>query len=412
MAVFQYTAKDMQSRNKKGIIEADSMRHARQLLREKNLLPLSVTPVAEKSKAKAVKSGGKFSFSFLQPKVKPRDLALMMRQLSTLIKSGMPLDESLMAVSEQSENKRVAQVLLGVRAKVLEGYSLASAMQTFPSVFSQLYCTTVESGEHSGKLHYVLHELAVYSEKQHKLRQQVFQALMYPCMVMLVSLGVVAFLLTDVVPKIVDVFTQTKQALPTATVVLIAMSNFVRHYGYLMVIVAVLIILGFRMLYKRKGVRMVVDRFLLRLPLIGKQITMINGARFARTLGILNSSGVGILTCLQGASKTVSSLPMRTALEAVHDQVKEGAPLHVSLKQAGFFTPMFVHLVASGESGGNLDEMLLYASDYQEQEVEALLKNVLVLFEPIMILVMGGIVLFIVLAILLPIFNLDQFAGG
>ena len=405
MAVFRYTAKDNNAKTKKGVIEADSSRHARQLLRDKNLLPVEISEVAEKAKAKT-------KFSFLKPKIKTRDMALMMRQLSTLLKSAMPLDEALMAVSEQSENKKVAEVLLGVRGKVLEGYSLASAMEAFPSVFPQLYCTTVESGEHSGRLDYVLTELAVYSEKQHKLKQQVVQALMYPCMVMFVSILVVAFLLTDVVPKIVAVFTQTKQALPTATVVLIGMSNFIRSYGYILVAAIIVIIFVFRFLYKKPKIKMAVDNFLLRIPVIGKQIKMINGARFARTLGILNSSGVGILTCLKGATKTVSSLPMRTALEEVHDQVKEGVALHVGLKQAGFFTPMFVHLVASGESGGNLDEMLLYASDYQEQEVEALLKNVLTLFEPIMILVMGGVVLFIVLAILLPIFNMDQFAGS
>jgi general secretion pathway protein F len=405
MGVYKYTAKDLQSRTKKGVIEADSMRQARQLLRNKDLLPIDITEVAEKNRSKA-------SFSLFKQKIKTRDMALMMRQLSTLLKSGMPLDEALLAVSEQSENKRVAEVLLGVRGKVLEGFSLASAMESFPSIFSQLYSTTVESGEHSGRLDYVLTELAVYSEKQHKLKQQVMQALMYPCMVMLVSILVVTFLLTDVVPKIVAVFTQTKQALPTATIILIAMSNFIRSYGYIVLAVIFVLIVLFRYLYKKHKVKMVVDGFLLKVPIIGKQIKMINSARFARTLAILNSSGVGILSCLQGATKTISSLPMRTALEGVHDQVKEGVALHVGLKQAKFFTPMFVHLVASGESGGNLDEMLLYASDYQEQEVEALLKNILTLFEPIMILVMGGIVLFIVLAILLPIFNMDQFAGN
>ena len=275
MGAYHYTAKDMKSRTKKGVIEADSLRHARQLLREKNLLPLSVEAVSGKGTAAKEEKSDIRSGGWFKSKVTAKDMALMMRQLSTLIKSSMPLDEALLAISEQTEKKHIAAILLGVRAKVMEGRSLASAMAAFPKVFSPLYCTTVESGEHSGKLDYVLTELAMYSEKQNALKQQVRQALMYPCMVMLVSLLVVVFLLTDVVPKIVTVFTQSKQALPMATVILIAMSSFIRHYGYLLLIAIFVLLFIFNRLLKRPTVRMKVDRFLLRIPIIGHQIKMI-----------------------------------------------------------------------------------------------------------------------------------------
>ena len=293
----------------------------------------------------------------------------------------------------------------------MEGHTLAAGMGEFPEAFPKLYQTTIASGEKSGKLDHVLLRLAEYTEKQHHIRRKIRQALIYPSMMTMVSISVVVFLLIYVVPKIVDVFTQSNQTLPMVTIVLIGFSMAVKHYGLYFLGVMIVAGYGFARWLKKPVFREKVDRLLLKLPVLGKNIKTINSARFARTFGILNAASVPVLEAMRAASQLITPLPMRYSVEGAIDQVREGASIHLSLDRTNYFSPMFIHLVASGEASGQLEDMLQKAAINQENDVEALIDSTLTLFEPIMILVMGGVVLFIVLAIMLPIFSLDNMSG-
>ncbi|OGT33370.1 MAG: type II secretion system protein GspF [Gammaproteobacteria bacterium RIFCSPHIGHO2_02_FULL_39_13] len=399
MTAFQYIALDKNGKRVKGVAEDDSARGVRQQLRDKQLTPVSVDVISGSVKTE---------FRFGARKLSAADLSLITRQMATLLQAGIPVDEMLTAVSEQTEKQSVKEILLGVRAKVLEGYALADGMMDFPAAFPVLYQTTVAAGERSGKLGQVLDQLAEYTEKQHYIRQKVKQALVYPIMMTSVSLSIVVFLLIYVVPKIIAVFNQTNQVLPLSTEILIAISNFVAHFGlYVLGFIIIFIFLWTRAL-KRKNFRRKVHVLMLKIPVIGRAIKTINGARFGRTLGILNAAAVPVLDAMHASVALVKPLPMSEKIEQAITQVREGASISVALQKTGCFAPMFVHLVSSGESSGQLDLMLEKGASYLEKDVEGLIQTALTLFEPLMILVMGGIVLYIVLAIMLPIFALDQ----
>ena len=405
MTAFQYIALDKSGKRKKGVLEGDSARAIRQQLRDQQLTPVQVDAIA--SRANSQKNSG-LTFRFGARRMAPADLSLITRQMSTLLQAGLPVDEMLTAVSQQTEKQSVKEILLGVRGKVLEGYALADGMNDFPSAFPALYRTTVAAGERTGKLGQVLDQLADYTEKQHYIRQKIKQALVYPIMMMSVSISIVVFLLIDVVPKIINVFSETNQTLPVATQLLIGTSNFLQHYGlYLLFFIIASIFLFVRAL-KNKNFHRKVDIFLLKIPVIGRAIKTINAARFGRTFGILNSAAVPVLDAMHAAVGLVKPLPMHEKIEVAINQVREGAPIYVALQKTNCFAPMFIHLVASGESSGQLDMMLEKSASYLEKDVEGLIQTVLTLFEPVMIIVMGGIVLYIVLAIMLPIFALDQ----
>jgi general secretion pathway protein F len=405
MTAFNYVALDKSGKRIKGVLEGDSARSIRQQLRDKQLTPVDVTSIGER--AKSVKKGG-FSFQFGARRMAAADLSLITRQMSTLLQAGLPVDEVLTAVSQQTEKQAVKEILLGVRAKVLEGYALADGMDDFPSAFPALYRTTVAAGERTGKLGQVLDQLADYTEKQHYIRQKIKQALIYPIMMMSVSVSIVIFLLIDVVPKIIDVFSQTNQTLPLATKILIGTSQFLQHFGIYLLILLIFGVIGFRRALKNKSFRRKTDTFLLKVPVIGRALKTINAARFGRTFGILNAAAVPVLDAMHAAVGLVKPLPMFEKIEIAINQVREGAPIHAALQKTNCFAPMFIHLVASGESSGQLDMMLEKSASYLEKDVEGLIQTALTLFEPFMIIVMGGIVLYIVLAIMLPIFALDQ----
>jgi general secretion pathway protein F len=285
---------------------------------------------------------------------------------------------------------------------------LADGMNDYPTAFPALYRTTVAAGERTGKLGQVLDQLADYTEKQHYIRQKIKQALIYPIMMTSVSISIVIFLLIYVVPKIIAVFSQTNQTLPLATTVLIDISQFVQHYGiYLIIGIIAFIFLWMRAL-KKVAFRRKIDVLLLKTPVIGRAIRTINAARFGRTLGILNAASVPVLDAMHASAGLIKPLPMYEKIQGAIAQVREGSAIHVALQKTGYFAPMFLHLVASGESSGQLDAMLEKAASYLEKDVEGLIQTALTLFEPLMIIVMGGIVLYIVLAIMLPIFALDQ----
>jgi len=401
MSAFEYKALDKDGKDQKGVIEGDTARQIRQQLRDMGLTPLTVDEVKQQQKKNS--SGGLF-----QQRISAMDLALITRQVSTLLSAGMPIEESLRSVAAQSEKNKVKRVLLSVRSAVREGHSLSTGLSEFPSVFPELYRKTVEAGEESGHLDNVLDRLADYTEAKQQMQQKTMMALFYPIMLVIISILIVIGLLTFVVPQIVRVFENVAQDLPTATQILISMSEFLKSNGIFLIIALIIAIVIGKSVLKKPSALLAWHKLLLKMPFAGRLIRGSNSARFARTLSILSSSNVQILEALRISGQVVTNLPMRQAIEDIAEKVKEGANIHQSMEQSGYFPPMTVSLIASGESSGNLEDMLARAAVIQEREIESIMSTTLGLLGPIMILLMGGIVLFIVLATLLPIFNLNQ----
>lgn len=402
MGAFEYTAVDRRGRQQKGVLEGDTARQVRQLLRERGMLPMAITEVVERERGTR-----RTSLTFRRG-ISAADLALVTRQLATLLRSGMPLEETLLAVGQQAEKPRLKSILLGVRSRVMEGHTLAAGLAEFPQAFPEIYRATVAAGEQSGHLDPVLERLADYTESRQQLRQRVSHALIYPVILTVMAIGIVSGLLGFVVPKIVGVFENTGQALPLFTRMLIASSDFLREYGY--VVLALLALGGFvfsRML-RRLPFRRRWHRFLLRVPLVGRLTRGINTARFTRTLSILAGSGVPVLEALRIAGEVVINVPMREAIHETAVRVREGAPLGRSLGASRLFPPMTMHLISSGEASGELESMLERAADNQEREVDSLVGALLSILEPALIVLMGVLVFAIVMAILLPIFQLNQ----
>jgi general secretion pathway protein F len=406
MPAFQYAALDADGRTRKGVLEGDTARQVRQLLRERALVPIEVAEVA-----------GQQSPQQPQPllhqqrwrgRINATELALLTRQLATLIGSGLPIEQALGTVAQQSGKARLNSLLLAVRARVLEGHSLATALQDFPRVFPELFRATVAAGEQSGHLEIVFERLADYTENRQNLRQKVGLALFYPLILTLVAIAIVIGLLAYVVPQVVQVFASVSQQLPLLTRALIATSEFLNDYGWLMLGAAVAVIVCFSYAMRYTSVRFRLQQLLLGLPLLGRLLCGLNSARFAHTFSILTASGVPVLDALRIAAQVIGNLPMRTAIQQASGRVKEGGSLHKALAESGYFPPMAVQLIASGEASGRLDTMLERAAIQQERETDTLIAALLGIFEPLLILTMGAIVLVIVLAILLPIFDLNQ----
>jgi general secretion pathway protein F len=401
MSAFQYTALDPSGREKRGVLEGDTARQVRQKLRGKGWTPMAVDEVAKQE------TRGRRTSRF-QRGISPMDLALVTRQLATLVRAGLQLEEALRDVAEQTEKPRIERILLAVRSRVREGHSLAAGLSEFPSVFPELYRKTVEAGEQSGHLDVVLERLADYAENLQQMRQKTMLALFYPALLTGMAILVVTGLLTYVVPQVVKVFDNMGQQLPWLTRALISVSDIARDYGW--VILVLLAVLGFSLysLIKRPGPRTAWHSLLLRLPLIGRMIKGMNAARFARTLSILTASSVPILDALRISAQVLTNVSMRRAVEEAALRVREGSSIRAALGDTGYFPPMTLSMIASGESSGDLEGMLERAANIQEREIETMISALLGLFEPVLILVMGGVVLIIVLAILLPIFQLNQ----
>jgi general secretion pathway protein F len=402
MGAFEYIALDAQGRERKGLIEGDTPKHVRQLLRDKQLLPMDIQETAEKELKKGRARG------FFRRGLSTLDLALLTRQLATLLRSGLPLEESLQAVAEQTEKPRVQRIILGVRSKVVEGHPLADGLRDFPQAFPEIYRATVSAGEQSGKLDSVLERLSDYTESRQVMGQQVSNALVYPIVLMVLSFAIVSFLLAYVVPQVVAVFESGHQELPIATRILIGMSAFIRHYWIYALIILGIVIWAFRRWLRAPEARLRFDRFMLRVPLVGKLIRGLNTARFSRTFSILTASAVPVLEALRISAEVVSSMPMRRAVEDAALRVREGAPIGKSLAARKIFPPMMIHLISSGESSGELEKMLERAASNQEREMDGLLSTMTNLLGPFMVVFMGAIVMFIVIALLLPIFQLND----
>lgn len=403
MSAFEYTAVDASGRERKGTLEGDTARQVRQLLRDQALLPLTVTEVAQQERRQQ-----RAKLGTVRRGVSAADLSLLTRQLATLVQSGLPLDEALQAVGEQTEKPRIRSVILGVRAKVLEGHSLADGLADFPRVFPEIYRATVAAGEQSGHLDTVLERLSDYTESREQLRSRTLNAMLYPVLLFVVCTSIVFLLLTFVVPKIVKQFENSKAQLPVLTEILITISDFARDWGWLVILCIGAGAWLFNRWLRNPASRQRYHAVLLRLPLIGKVVRGTNTARFSRTLATLTSSAVPVLEALRISGEVVTNLPMRNAVQEAAARVREGAAIGRSLGATKMFPPMMIHLISSGETSGELETMLDRAATNQEREMEAILGTFVGLLGPLMILVMGGFVLLIVLAMLLPIFELNQ----
>jgi general secretion pathway protein F len=402
MGAFVYTALDALGKERKGLIEGDTAKHVRQLLREKQLLPVDIQEAAQSEQKRTTRS------LFARRGLSTLDLALLTRQLATLLRSGLPLEESLQAVAEQTEKPRVQRIILGVRSKVVEGHPLADGLGDFPQAFPEIYRATVAAGEQSGKLDSVLERLSDYTESRQVMGQQVSNALVYPIVLMVLSFAIVSFLLAYVVPQVVAVFESGHQELPLATRILIGASDFVRHYWIYGLILIGAVAWGFNRWLRSPDARARYHRFLLRVPLAGKLIRGLNTARFARTFSILTASAVPVLEALKISADVVNNLPMKYAVVDAALRVREGAPIGKSLAARKIFPPMMIHLISSGESSGELEKMLERAASNQEREMDGLLATMTNLLGPFMVVFMGAVVMFIVIALLLPIFQLND----
>ena len=403
MAAFEYQALDGKGRRKSGVLEADSARQVRQLLREQGLTPIEVTEAAEK-----VRRESQQGFRLLRPSISTGELALVTRQLSTLVGAALPIEEALKAVSQQCEKPKLQTLMSAVRSKVVEGHGMADAMGGFPTVFDQLYRAMVSAGERSGHLDTVLNRLADYTEQRQRMKTKLMQALIYPVVLTLVAIGVISVLLSSVVPKVVEQFIHMKQQLPLSTRFLMGASDFIRGYGIFIVLLVIAAIFAFRWWNKKPENRLRYHSFLLRMPVIGRVSRGLNTARFARTLSILNSSAVPLLEGMRISGEVLSNELARQRLAEAAERVREGSSLRASLEQTKLFPPMMLHMIASGERSGELDSMLERAADNQEREFEGQVNIALGVFEPMLIVTMAVVVLFIVVSILQPILELNN----
>jgi len=411
MPAFDYIALD-NGKEKKGVIEADTPRHARQLLRDKSLLPIDINEVKKGLEKSSSGSGLSREISFGRQRMRAMDLALFTRQIATLLRAGIPLDEALAAVAEQTERSSVKSIIMGVRSKVLEGFSLADAFSEFPKAFPDIYRSTVAAGEHAGQLDNVLERLADFTENRQALKQKVSNALIYPVILILACLGIIIVMMNYVVPKIVGIYQNGSFELPALTKAIIAISEFTTQYIWVILILIAVIFFGFRYLVSRShAFRFSWHSFLLKIPIVKYLQRALNTARFTRTMSIMASSGVPILESLRLSGEVVTNLPMQEAIGDAAVKVREGASIGHSLAQSKLFPPMTMHLIKSGETSGELEEMLERAATNQERELEANISSSLAILQPLMILIMAGIVVTIVLAVLMPIFNLNDLAS-
>ncbi|MBE8167391.1 MAG: type II secretion system inner membrane protein GspF [Shewanella sp.] len=405
MPAFEYKALEASGKQTKGVIEADTPRHARSQLRDMRLTPLSIDPVTDKE----AKHGGA---SFFKRGISVAELALITRQIATLVSAGLPIEEALKAVGQQCEKERLASMVMAVRSRVVEGYSLADSMAEFPHIFDDLYRAMVASGEKSGHLDVVLNRLADYTERRQQLKSKLTQAMIYPAVLTLVAIGVISILLAAVVPQVVSQFEHMGQELPFSTRLLIILSDFVRHYGLGVLLIFVLGGVFFQRLIQKPGPRLTFHSSVLTLPVIGKVSKSINTARFARTLSILSASSVPLLDGMRIASDVLQNLRVKGAVEEATARVREGTSLGAALTATKLFPPMMLYMISSGEKSGELEQMLERAADNQDRQFEANVTIALGIFEPALVISMAGIVLFIVLAILQPILALNNLVSG
>lgn len=407
MGAFEYRALDTRGKVKKAVVEADSARQVRQQLRDKGWMPIAVDEVVTAGSGTALAfwgAGGK--------KLNGAELALVTRQLTTLIRSGLPVEQALSAVAKQAESVKVEKIILSVRGRVLEGMSLAQSLAHEPASFNEMYRATVAAGEKSGHLEQVLEQLASYLEERDDTGKTVSQALVYPAFIMFFSLAIIAFLMTYVVPKVVDVFIEQGRELPLLTRIMINTSAFSREWGWLfLLLVGLLVFALVRTLKTNATLRKKLHTFLLKTPKVGRLLLASDSARLASTLGILAKSGVPLVDALFIGSQVVMNLAVRQAVEEVATKVREGRSFHKAMEKTGYFPPMLVQMIASGEMSGELDVMLTRAAAYQERELRNAVTMMVSLLGPLMLMFMAGFVVLVVLSVMLPIIQMNTFIG-
>ncbi len=399
MGAYEYSALDPKGHRRSGVLAGDTARQVRQQLRDQGLSPLSVDPVSETQ-------GGSNRAA-----MNTAEQALVLRQLASLLSAGLPLEEALITVSQQSDKTPSKKILTALRSRVMEGHPLSSAMAEFPRAFVPLVRASVAAGEQSGQLGKVMDRLADYAENRDALGRKVLLAVLYPAIVALVALATMMGLLTYVVPQVITVFNSMDQTLPWLTRALMALSGWLTQYWAWLLVTLVIVVFGLFVALKQPTIKRLWHRAQLRLPLIGRLNRAANTARLCRTLSILTSSAVPLLEALKISADVLSNLTLAGATREVSRQVREGSGLSRSMQATGVFPPLVVRLVASGEKSGELDVMLERAAEHQDRQVESTVAVFMGVLEPILILLIGGMVLTIVLAILLPIFQLNQLSG-
>ena len=408
MPVYAYKGLSSQGKAVTGIVDADNPKGARLKLRHDGIFPTDVTEEQRKSKEAAAAARTEFNLTLFTERISPQDLALLTRQLSTLVGAGIPLVECLSALIEQVESARIKRMLSQVREQVTEGTSLADALKGHPRVFTDLYINMVRAGEASGSLDVVLLRLADYTENYAALRDKVRSALTYPVLMGIVGAAILFFLLSYVVPKVTKLFSENQATLPLMTTILLAISGFLQEYWWLVLGTILAVVVSVRVSTRTPAGRLRFDRFVLAIPYVGKLIKKVALARFARTLSTLLTSGITLLVALDIVKNVVSNTVLSRAIDDARSSIREGQSIAPPLKKSGLFPAMLVHMIAVGEKSGELESMLAKAADAYDREVESSVTAVTSILEPVMILIGGGVVLFIVMAILLPIFELNQ----
>ena len=398
MAVFEYQAVDDSAKRKRGIIDADSPVEARAKLHQEGLHLTSLkesTPTSSREIR-------------IFRKVRIKDLAILTRQLATLLAAGLPLTEALSGVSEQLENQTLKKALVDVRERVKSGSTLSNALSQYPKVFSGLYVSMIRAGESAGALELVLERLADYNEKHLRLENRIRAALAYPLFIVAIGILVLSFLFTFVIPRVTSLFTTFQAALPWPTILLIALGDFFKGYWWLLLLIGIALIFGMKGYIKTERGRVVYDRLRLKVPLLGPLNQRIALARFSRTLATLLAGGVPLLGALEIVKSIVGNRVLSEVIEEAGESVRKGESLAASLARSKVFPSIVVRMIASGEKSGNLEDLLYKVADTYDSEVESTVGTLTALLEPILILLMGLVVGFIVLAILLPIFEMSQ----
>ncbi len=399
MSVFEYQAVNPNGQSDNGLIESDTLKSARQQLQKKNL---TVLEIKQSSKRRTQAK------SFFEQKLSISDISIITRQLASLLQAAMPIDEALQTIAKNNNKKHIKTIVGQIRSSIIEGKSLAESLQTNAKELPSYFISTVEAGERSGELGNILAKLAHEIQQQDKFKKKISAALIYPIMISIVAMMVVVSLLIFVVPQIVSVFDNMNQALPPLTIAVISLSDFLSSNIWLIIVVFIALITGVKLALKQPEIKVYFQIVLGKLPVVGKLMIESNAARFARTLALLHESGTPILTALKNSAESLNYLPMKDSILKAAEKVREGSSLFKALETESALPSMTLYMLASGESSGQLSQMLNKAADNQEVELDAYTTKITSLFEPLMILLMGGVVLLIVLAILLPIFELNQ----
>jgi len=399
MAAFEYRCLDHKGKMRKGTMEADSARWVRQKLREKGWVPVAVEEIqGQTQRTRLFSRSGKLNTA---------QQALITRQMATLIRSGLPVEEALSSVAKQHNKEHVVHIILGVRSKVMEGYSLAASLADYPKAFNQMYCATVAAGEKSGHLEQVLEQLAEYLETRSDAGRTATQSLIYPAFIMVFSLVIIVLMMTYVVPRMVEVFSRNEQALPILTRIMIAVSDFLRDWLWLVALLITIAVVIFIRALKNPKFRMRVHMRLAKMPIMGTLVCTSDSTRLASTLGILARSGVPLVEAMAISSQVITNLAIREAVLEATRRVREGGSLSHALGKSDYFPAMMVQMIASGESSGELDRMLTRGAEYQEKELAGVVDTVVSLLGPLMLLFMAGLVFLIVLAMMQPILQMN-----